>query len=366
MKINKYGLSRNVPAEVKRIIRKKDGYGCIFCGKIFIQYEHIDPQWSDAKEHDASKMALLCSSCHDEVTHKRISKIRVTKAKEDPFCKRNGFANGKFYPHPENMKIQIGNSIFGNTDIAITFEGKPLIWVTRDIHDENCPLQYSGIFFDSTGRKIAYLNKNTFIALIADCDFQAIESRIEVRAKEREINLVLKIQGDENLEITKINYKINNTKIILNNKKEIVINNNITLGEIHTDSCFNGLTIGHQNFYKNRYTSLFNAITLTKCTEITNIYGRKIGYLLNDKIVDLESNITGYIDTKSNKVFTLAHDYIGVLNESGNKIIIVMYSDEHDDQEPIWVSLKNKKMQMFLSKPLFDTSYRLFGYNSIN
>ncbi len=42
-----------------------------------------------------------------------------------------------------------------------------------------------------------------------------------------------------------------------------------------------------------------------------------------------------------------------------------MYSDEYDDQEPIWVSPKIRKIQMFLNKPSFDMTFRLFGLSAV-
>lgn len=365
MKKNKYGLSRRVPPEIKRQIRKDDGYGCILCGDIFVQYEHIDPLWCDAEIHDASKMALLCTSCHDKVTHKRIAKSIIAKAKKEPFCKRKGFAEGKFYPHPEDMKIQIGSSVFSNTDIAITISGKPLIWITRDIHDKACPLQYCGIFYDSSGRKIAYLNKNTFIGLIEECDFQAIENRIEVRVKQREINLILKIEGDKHLEIEKMNFKVHQTKFLLGKQKEIILNDNNKIFGLNAKNFFGGLNIGPIYFMKEQYkqSNISQAIIFLTSKVITNIFGKKVGYILNYNILDLTGNIVGYI--QENKVYNLIHDYIGEISEVNNNINILMYSDEYDDQEPIWVSPKIRKIQMFLNKPSFDMTFRLFGLSAV-
>lgn len=61
---NRHGLSRYIPPNIKRTIRKQCGFGCVVCGVAFSMYEHIDPEFCDAKEHDPNKMELLCGSCH--------------------------------------------------------------------------------------------------------------------------------------------------------------------------------------------------------------------------------------------------------------------------------------------------------------
>lgn len=72
--INKHGLKRYIEADIRRKIRHDAGYGCVICGNIFVDYEHIEPEFKDAKKHDPEKMTLLCKGCHDDVTDTRISK----------------------------------------------------------------------------------------------------------------------------------------------------------------------------------------------------------------------------------------------------------------------------------------------------
>src|SRR5680860_323928 len=93
---NKYGLSRNIPADVKRQIRKECGFGCVICGGAFITYEHIDPTFAEAREHDPEKMTLLCGGCHFRVTKGIWSKEKVRSAKKAPITFKNGGAKDAF------------------------------------------------------------------------------------------------------------------------------------------------------------------------------------------------------------------------------------------------------------------------------
>lgn len=87
---NKYGLSRDIPESVKLRIRQHAGFGCVICGLGIVEYEHVDPEFKDAKVHDPEKMTLLCPICHTKATSGLFSKDRVKEAMEDPVCKRKG------------------------------------------------------------------------------------------------------------------------------------------------------------------------------------------------------------------------------------------------------------------------------------
>lgn len=363
IEINIHGLPRYIPSDIQAKIRKDDGYGCIKCGNIFIQYEHIDPLFCDAKEHDPEKITLLCSGCHDESTGKRLPKRIIQALKKDPYCKKVGFTKSKkFYPNPDQMKIEIGNSSFSNTDIAITIYGKPIIWVTKDLSDPYSPLLYNAVFMDSKGNKIGYLNKNQFIGLIDGCDFQAISSRIEVRSKKGEINLILEIEGDNVLKIKRLFFKYRGCAVKLNTDGSIQIGeNHAHIGSIHTDHCLGGLALESIPNQSSPFTKLCTSILFIESKKVSDIFGKHSGFIFENKIFDLEFRLVGLI--KDYNVYNLLDEYIGdllIINE--HQIQIVMERDEYPNQEPIWISPKNRSFFFFQPSMLIDTSYRLFGF----
>ena len=60
---NQHGLSRNIPAEVRRVLRAEAGFGCVKCGRAFAEYEHIEPEFASAREHAPKDMALCERTC---------------------------------------------------------------------------------------------------------------------------------------------------------------------------------------------------------------------------------------------------------------------------------------------------------------
>ncbi len=92
---NKYGLKRSIPAEVKREVRKRCGFGCVICGNGIDDYEHVDPPFKDAKEHDPNGIALLCPNCHAKKTRGFGSANIVCNALKKPFCFSKGYTAEK-------------------------------------------------------------------------------------------------------------------------------------------------------------------------------------------------------------------------------------------------------------------------------
>jgi hypothetical protein len=81
---NRHGLSRDIPADVVRSVRRHDGFGCVVCGSAIYTYEQIDPEFADAEAHEADKIALLCATHHDMVTRGLLSKETIKSAKRNP------------------------------------------------------------------------------------------------------------------------------------------------------------------------------------------------------------------------------------------------------------------------------------------
>lgn len=126
---NNYDLSRQIPEDVKRKVRKRVGFGCVKCGLGFYQYEHFNPDFKDAKEHNPNCITLLCPNCHALKTTHKANSTHVKKWNETPKCLEQGYSR---YLLPsvsenENLTIQIGNSRFYNPSAILVIDGEPII-----------------------------------------------------------------------------------------------------------------------------------------------------------------------------------------------------------------------------------------------
>lgn len=203
VKKNKFGLVRNIPLPVKREIRKRCGFGCITCGCAIYQYEHVDPVFSEAKEHDSSKMALLCGSCHQKVTSGMWSKDRVKKALENPKCLQTGFSFDTFDLGSEHPTIVLGNSEISNTSTILEIHGEPLIKIEPPEENEG-PFRLSALFYDRSGKEIFRIAQNEWQGPITNWDIEIKGRTITVRDAPREIILVIHAEPPNKLVVEEL------------------------------------------------------------------------------------------------------------------------------------------------------------------
>lgn len=359
--INKHGLSRTIPAEVKKAVRKQDGYGCVICGKMLVDYEHIDPLFCDAMEHNPDYIALLCSEHHDQVTRRILSKRIVKESKAKPYCKQRGFAVSSYFPHPKDIKIKCGASYFENTKKILEINGKPIIW----IEEEEGQILFNAIFYDNNGNKVGYLNRNTFIALVENCDVYAVASRIEARLKKGVINLELDIEADGIVELKRLSANYGGTKVVINRKGQIKIDSHgstITLDSCSISSCggaigIGGIHTGQGGLFK--LNRIQRGKIKTNLPKIIDFTGKIKGYIYENQIVNVQDLTSGYI--KDNKAYNLLNEYIGEVAKSKREDLftIEVKNDEYADREPVYIEEKNRIMNKLLRKKVLDTSYRI-------
>lgn len=144
---NKHGLDRYIPEPTKREIRRGCGFDCVVCGDSLIHYEHLDPEFKDAKTHDPQAMALLCGGCHDKVTRGSWSKDKVAAARKSPHCLTNGFSRGDFDFGSQHPYVVLGGVHLHACPTPIEFRGQPLISI-EPAEEPGGPFRLSATFFD--------------------------------------------------------------------------------------------------------------------------------------------------------------------------------------------------------------------------
>lgn len=91
--MNKYNRGRNIPSEVKREVRQRCGLGCVICGNLIYDYDHFNPPYAEAEEHDADGIILLCSNHHSRKTRRLLPDELIREYALNPICKRQGYEN---------------------------------------------------------------------------------------------------------------------------------------------------------------------------------------------------------------------------------------------------------------------------------
>lgn len=219
-KTNEFGLSRNIPADVAREVRKRCGFGCVICGCAIYTYEHVDPLFAEAKEHDPEKIVLLCGGCHDRVTRKLLSKETVKQAAQDPRCLTQGFSFGPFDVGNTHPDVIIGTFQAIETQTVIRILGEPILRVDPP-EEQGGPFRLSAILCDRTGEQILRVENNEWKAPIQNWDVEIIGPRIIIRRAAGDITLRLRSDPPKTLVIEKLDMYYQGSHIVCEEGKKL-------------------------------------------------------------------------------------------------------------------------------------------------
>ncbi len=243
---NKHNLSRTIPEPIKRQIRQNAGFGCVICGLGIIEYEHIEPEFNNAKEHNPLKMTLLCPNCHRKVTSGIWSKSKVHDAMLKPKALSQGYSNEIFDIGNGFPIIHFAGSKFQNCPIPIVIHNYPLFTIEPK-QDERGYFLLGGNFTDSNGKPTLKIYKNEWIAKSDSWDVEVVGKVMTIREKERDISLQLTAEPPDTIRITRINMRIQDS-IIDGNEKEFKVSNlksgsSYTFSKCIVDNCLVGINL---------------------------------------------------------------------------------------------------------------------------
>ena len=189
---NKHGLSRNIPAAVKREVRQRCGFGCVVCGLAIIQYEHVDPEYADAKEHDPNKITALCGACHDKVTRRVWSKEKVIRHNEKPKCVVDGYASDFFDIGQNVPKVVFGGTEWIETPVIIEALGETILGLARN--DDSGMVEMSGVFHNDDDQEIFRIENNEWKGSADNFDIDVVGNVLTVRKEKRKIALKIRVE----------------------------------------------------------------------------------------------------------------------------------------------------------------------------
>jgi hypothetical protein len=224
MKKNRHGLSRNIPAEVKRTIRQRSGFGCVICGFAICHYEHVDPEFLDAREHNADCMTLLCGRCNDKKRRGILSKEAVKRAMLNPKCLQEGFTFDTFDVGTSLPTIQFSDSTWtaNKAFVLLRINGTDLVRFEPP-EEEGSPFLLSAQFYNYKGKRIFWIERNEWFGDSSNWDIETIGQVITIRRAAREYELEIRNIPNERLIINKVNMLYKGYKIKGNDREGITI-----------------------------------------------------------------------------------------------------------------------------------------------
>jgi hypothetical protein len=204
---NKFGLSRSIPEPIKRAVRQACGFGCVVCGASIIEYEHIDPEFHEAREHNPELIALLCHSCHGNVTRKYWSKEKIKAARSAPRCKETGFSWGSFDFGGNCPYIQFAGLKLVNCPTPVAVAGTPVFSIKPPEVPEG-PFRLSANFADADGHTVLQITENEWQASATSWDIEFAAGKITIQQQDGEQCLVLRALPPDGIAIEKLQMRV--------------------------------------------------------------------------------------------------------------------------------------------------------------
>jgi hypothetical protein len=216
--VNKHGLSRNIPADIKREIRKRSKFGCVICRQGFYTYEHIDPPFANATEHDPSKICCLCGTCHLAVTREQYSKEYI-KSSYAKIQQQTNIAppSGPLDFHDGTAELLIGSLMYSPAvKTVLRYYGYNLISVKPGKDGEQGSI--SAVFTDSHGAVALQLIENEWIGSLDAWDIDVVGPRITVRREKGDVVLKLRLDPPGCLVIEHLDMRFRSCHILASEK----------------------------------------------------------------------------------------------------------------------------------------------------
>ena len=205
---NVHGLSRVIPAEVKREVRRRSGHGCVVCRELICEYEHIDPPFASARTHEADDICLLCPKHHDLKTRGRLSASQVRLAYDR--------AQTSNLPPPFHqlhfsgqLRITLGNALFEYTPAdapLLEYDGVPLLTVTYvpDAVFGGFRPSLSGKLADRQGKTLFDIDDNVINFAKDSFDIEAVGPVITIRSELRRIAIRLTLEPPDGVVLNQL------------------------------------------------------------------------------------------------------------------------------------------------------------------
>lgn len=237
-KQNQHGLDRYVPMKIRRELRERCGFGCVICGLAYYDYEHFDPDFSDAKHHNSNGMTLLCMRCNQKRARGTLSVDTVRRANSAPKCKLQGFASESLDFGPEPLKVIIGGINFIGCETLIRVGGEDLLAIRPPI-EPGLPFRLSGQFSNEKGEITLKIEDNEFRVYEENWDVEVSGPKITFRRGLGDIALRIRLMPPTAIAVERMDMRLAGSHVKVSESEFIFSSDGINWSEI------SGMNLSH-------------------------------------------------------------------------------------------------------------------------
>lgn len=230
MVVNKHGLSRSVPRDVKTAVRTACGFGCVICGAVPYEYDHFKVPFSEAKAHDPDDIVLLCDKHHREKTNGLIDNDLIEAARrvaplDRPAHFRLSGTHTDFGVHWPTLEIE-------PTMHGVVVDDQPILQFEASA-DELEPVLISGILCGRDAQPLCVIERNEILVRPKSVgDFFLSANRFTFRDASRKKTLQFSLDA-HGLKIEEIAHARHGCMIVANEKGLWVCNGARTIYAHH-------------------------------------------------------------------------------------------------------------------------------------
>jgi hypothetical protein len=191
---NRHGLERRIRGPIRRAVRQECGFACVVCGKLGMHYDHFDPEFPDCKSHAPGGIALLCPTCHQDKTSRRLSNEKV-KADRALAKKRWSDPSWQSQFSGGTVRLRIGTNVLEGPAAGLSFGPIKLLTVEAGA-DTFESWTLSGALTHGQGQ-VARFERNRVVACSGNWDVELQGTSLTFRAGPGKIVLELSLEPDQ-------------------------------------------------------------------------------------------------------------------------------------------------------------------------
>ena len=211
---NKHGLQRRLPGAIAREVRQRSKFGCVKCRSAVCQYEHIDPEFSEATAHEPSGICLLCGHCHDKVTRGHLSKATVKECYEAVQASPNVRRPFDEFDLGQELTVVLGSCIFHKPRTLLEIDGKTALAIGPPEEGAAFPA-LSGSFADNSGNELLRIDRNIWSGSSTAWDVEVQGPTITIRPSPRVVGLRLRVDPPDKISVEKLDMRVGQCHLLL-------------------------------------------------------------------------------------------------------------------------------------------------------
>lgn len=235
---NKHGLSRSIPAGIARQVRRGAGFGCVICGNAIFEYEHLDPPFSEALEHRAEGITLLCGSCHSKKTRGWLSVETVRRAVKQPKSRSSGYSSTHLDIGNRVPDVQIGTLYCKNVSTILRIFGEDVFSITAP-EEPGAPFRINAKIRNESGDLILDIKDNELQINEKNWDVELIGRKLLMKDSAMKKVLQLRINPPDNVIFDLLNMRWKDVIVSADSSSDI----SVSLGGGRTNFKAGGMSI---------------------------------------------------------------------------------------------------------------------------